>query len=279
MRKGIFLLNEWCKHNRLYINWSKTFIMFITNKRSITPSFIQIDSTQVVVVEKFKLLGVQIDSRLNFLSFVEQQRLAINKRLYSIKRLFYLPNEVKLLFFKAFILPCFDYCASLSIYFNKYILQKLNKSYYFCLYKLFNLKFFSLTNCQINKLLKSYGLISFQSRLCYRIFSFIFKIKNLNNSPLELRLQTQLVEKNNCRYNLRSNGTKVVATDRIQTSAGEKIFKNLSAKIINNFLSIFTLNNYKDFLTEFYKNLDNIYEKFSKIQNNLTSDFVYYFFR
>ena len=24
--------SEWCKHNRLYINWSKTYLMFVTKK-------------------------------------------------------------------------------------------------------------------------------------------------------------------------------------------------------------------------------------------------------
>lgn len=31
--KCLEALDEWCKHNRLYINWDKTFIMYITNKR------------------------------------------------------------------------------------------------------------------------------------------------------------------------------------------------------------------------------------------------------
>ncbi len=34
--KRVFLqLNEWCKHNKLYINWSKTFNMFIHDKRIV----------------------------------------------------------------------------------------------------------------------------------------------------------------------------------------------------------------------------------------------------
>ena len=30
-KSGLKCLNEWCHFNHLYINWSKTFIMFITN--------------------------------------------------------------------------------------------------------------------------------------------------------------------------------------------------------------------------------------------------------
>ena len=28
MKVGIMQLNEWCKYNSLYINWSETFIMY-----------------------------------------------------------------------------------------------------------------------------------------------------------------------------------------------------------------------------------------------------------
>ena len=41
LKNGILSLNEWCKHNRLYINWNKTFIMFINNKRVELPTFIE----------------------------------------------------------------------------------------------------------------------------------------------------------------------------------------------------------------------------------------------
>ena len=37
-KKDLKNLNEWCKHNRLYINWNKTFIMFVTNKRIHIPT-------------------------------------------------------------------------------------------------------------------------------------------------------------------------------------------------------------------------------------------------
>ena len=33
LKKSIERLNEWCKYNQLYINWDKTKIMFITNRK------------------------------------------------------------------------------------------------------------------------------------------------------------------------------------------------------------------------------------------------------
>ena len=52
----------------------------------------------------------------------------INSKLFSKKRLFYLSNSVKAQFFKTLILPYFDF--TLSIYFNKSVIQRLCNKYY-----------------------------------------------------------------------------------------------------------------------------------------------------
>ena len=178
---GLNELNEWCKHNRLYINWSKTFIMIITNKRLIKPEFIEFDNIKIKVVSSFKLLGVLIDDKLNFQSYVAQQCLNINRKLFSIKRIFYLSFAVKLQFFKSFILPLFDYGISLSIYYNHLTIRKLCKMYYVCLKKLLNFSFidnnFNIkSNTEINLFLKNYKLFSFHHRLTLRLLLFIHRI-------------------------------------------------------------------------------------------------------
>jgi hypothetical protein len=89
--------------------------MFITNKRINTPSCIEFNGIKVEVVSQFKLLGVVNQFKL----FVD-----INRKLYSINILFYLPYEIKLHFFKSFILPYFDYGISLSIYYQKTAIRK-----------------------------------------------------------------------------------------------------------------------------------------------------------
>ena len=73
LKNGIIVLNEWCKHNRLYINWSKTFVMYITNKRVELPKSVDIINQSIEVVDSFVLLGVTLDNKLNFDLFVAQQ--------------------------------------------------------------------------------------------------------------------------------------------------------------------------------------------------------------
>ena len=70
------MLLEWCDFNKLDINWSKTFFIFVTNKRIKLPMEIIVDSKtvdiKVKVVNNFKLLlitidiGVTIDNKLTF---------------------------------------------------------------------------------------------------------------------------------------------------------------------------------------------------------------------
>ena len=79
--------------------------------------------------------------------------MSFNRKLFAIKRMFFLPFDVKLQFFKSFILPYFD--SSLLVYFHKQAIHKLCKTYYLCLNNLFKIKFIYKTDDQINDSLKA----------------------------------------------------------------------------------------------------------------------------
>jgi hypothetical protein len=72
INKFIFLmdmLNDWCSHNLLDINWSKTKVMFIKNQRKVKsslPNKIIFNNNKIDVVKNFKLLGIIIDDKLLF---------------------------------------------------------------------------------------------------------------------------------------------------------------------------------------------------------------------
>ena len=140
--KKIEPLFDWCKFNRLDINWSKTFFMFVTNKhiKNQIPNDINVLGYSVKVIESFKLLGITIDNGLKFDKYTSELRTIINRKMFSIKRLFYLNTSVKIQFFKTFLLPYFDYCLSLFIYFPKSAIQRICNIYNICLYKLFKFK-------------------------------------------------------------------------------------------------------------------------------------------
>ena len=180
-------LIDWYYHNHLQINWSKTQAMFVSNKRFNRPKDLKIDENTIEIITNFKLLGVWIDNKLNFNYYASSLINSINKKLFAIKRLFYLSFEVKLQFFKSFILPSFDYCLSLVIYFSKTALQKLAHSYYKFLFILLKLRFDSESSEEINTILSKYKLMSFHHRILFKLASFSFKIKYNSNSPVILK--------------------------------------------------------------------------------------------
>ena len=115
--------------------------------------------------------------------------------MYSIKRLLYLATSVKIQFFKNFVLPCFDYCLSLIIYFPKSTFQSLNTFFNCCLYRLFKFRP-EISSIDKNdkvklmddfiKRLNDYDLFTFQSRIATKLLQFVHGIKVKCNAPIEL---------------------------------------------------------------------------------------------
>jgi hypothetical protein len=110
--------------------------MIVTNRRLNIQKSNDFNDIHVKVFDRFKLLGVTIDSKLNFEAHSSILKRNVSFNLHSIKRLFYLSASVKLKFFKTFIMPYFDYYSSLTIYFLKATIQKICNFNNYCLNKL-----------------------------------------------------------------------------------------------------------------------------------------------
>jgi hypothetical protein len=270
-------LTEWCKCNRLDINWSKTFFMIVTNKRILRPSEILFNDSKIKVVDSFKLLGIIIDNKLNFLENSIYIRKEINKRMYSIKRLFYLPFSVKLQFFKSFIMPYFDYCLSLYIYYPKTTIQKMCNCYYFCIYKLFKLKLNNNNINDSNNILEHINLSTLQHHLIIKLFIFIFKIINKTNSPQNLKNQIQ--NDNIISYYTFREKKIINRTILSNTHYGESTFEYFFVKFINSFLEADDLNlNFLFFKKRIFNNINLIYSKFITIFPKFDLNIKNYFY-
>ena len=64
--------------------------MVIKNKRIQISLYFIFNNIEIKCVEEFQLLGVTIDSKLNFNKHVSILSHAINSKLFAIKNLFYL---------------------------------------------------------------------------------------------------------------------------------------------------------------------------------------------
>lgn len=255
--KIVPLLN-WIKFNQLTINWNKTKFMFISNCsfKDELPRFVNIFGHEVEVVKKFKLLGVMIDSCLNFNDYLIDIKKRVNKRLYSIKNIFYLSQNVKVQFFKTFILPHFDYCLSLLIYFNKKQIDSMTKFYNICLYRLLGFKLFDLAECEQLKLLSGVNLLPFKLRVCYRLNIFCYKVMNkliLNDFYSKLDFKDR-------RDYFRSR--ELVQVPDIRTVYGRASFGYFLPKFINNVLKEAFNLEFKLFKEHLINNLTIIFNNF-----------------
>ena len=275
-------LFDWCDMNRLEINWSKTFCMIITNKRiSGLKSLkeIELGEARVQIVDKFRLLGITLDTKLNFEFYVSELRLQINRKLYSIKKLFYLSLSVKIQFFKTFILPYFDYCSSTIIYYSSKAIQKLSNCYYLCFYKLFKISFDSNDPIVVNNQLKQWGLFNLHHRLVKKLSLFVVKIFIFKNPP-NLAQELKFNFERNLPYDLR-NKSKFVQPI-VKRKAGESTFSYFFTNFVNKlfvnfFKQKFELKDFKIFLSNNLDNFVNISKNvFHKLNFNIKNSYLFF---
>jgi hypothetical protein len=88
--------------------------------------------------------------------------------------IFYLSYSIKLHFFKTFILPHFDYCSSLFLYFSNTLLENIKG--------LYNLDFRGKSIDEQYAILKPLNLLPYEYRILLRFSTFLFKILNNINS-------------------------------------------------------------------------------------------------
>jgi len=269
---SIVSLIDWCKYNKTDINWSKTEILFISNKRNSIdnkklkfPASLNILGNDVKVVNSFKLLGITIDDNLNFHHYASDLKKSVCRKLYSIKRLFYLSFSVKLQFFKTFIQPYFDYCSTIFIYFSKSAIQRIANYFYICLNKLLNFKCTTtpVDFNNINNSLEKMGLNSLQHRLFIRLMTFSHKLFTNEFAPLNLKSSLQL-KQSSASISTRSTMIKNIAINDIGVlnDYGKKTFNYFFGNFINAFcINDFSLT-FKFFKTRTINNVNLFFNSF-----------------
>ena len=103
--------SKWYEDNMLKGNYSKYKTMAMQNKREITNPTMNIQDSEIESTEKLNLLGVTIDSKLNFNHRISNECEKASQRIGVLMRLKNLiPTEAKLQLYKAAILPHLTYC-------------------------------------------------------------------------------------------------------------------------------------------------------------------------
>jgi hypothetical protein len=119
--------------------------------------------------------------------------------LLSIQRIFFLSYNIKVQFFKTFILPHFDYCSSLCIYFTDSIINQIESFFNFCIFRLLKLDLKSKTLEKQMVCLSEFEILPYKYRCFFRLCIFFHKIMN-DNILNELKKSLKPIVYQ-CRYN------------------------------------------------------------------------------
>ena len=118
--EDLSMVNEWINFNWLLMNWSKTNGMTLNVPKSISKSItstnFRLTDKIINLVSDVKLLGVHLDNKLDFKIHCDIICKRVNSKLFCLNKHTYLfTDEFKIILFKIFILPIFDYCSVLFI--------------------------------------------------------------------------------------------------------------------------------------------------------------------
>ena len=151
--------------------------MFLTKKK-IELNEIIIEGIGVEVVDDFKLLGVVIDKELTLQSHIKALKRTVNMKLFSMKKLKFLSKSVKILFFKAFLLPHFDYSSSIMILMNKTLIKNYENFFNLCVWRFLNINILNLDPLEQKIELEKYNILPIKLRIFIKLNLFCYKIMN-----------------------------------------------------------------------------------------------------
>ena len=123
-------LNLWFSNNHLMLNPNKSEVMFVGSpillSKSNLPTEVIFDGITLSVTSKLKILGVTLDSRLNFTHFVSQIIQASNFHLHAIRQeRKFLPFDTAVALIISLVLSRIDYCNSLLSRLPNCLISKL----------------------------------------------------------------------------------------------------------------------------------------------------------
>ena len=106
-------ITKWYEENLLQVNMKKYKSMVLGERNGTEEMNLQIGGVKIEQSQAIKLLGVNIDSDLNFSNHIREVCIKSSQQIGVLTRLRNLiPNPAKLQLFKATILPHLTYCGT-----------------------------------------------------------------------------------------------------------------------------------------------------------------------
>ena len=248
------IISNWIHSNRLVINWSKTNVMVLANsssKMDVENIRISFGSIEIPVVNNVKLLGVVLDSKLNFSKHIETICFRINIKTRLLNRSKYLfPLHFRTILFKLFILPIIDYCSSIFIVSN---IKSIDKAFKKSLLILTNINLFNIDVESQIILLKKYNLVLIHYRLFYHFCTFTINLLKYNKGEA---LISKFNTNNTQSHNLRNR----FCLPNFHSNIKKFSYITIATKLLNAFINIKIINSNFSFVY-LQKNLITLFDK------------------
>ena len=178
LQLDINCIDSWCRTNNMLLhpNKSKCMIIGTANKTRETSGLqLTINGTVLENVYVHKLLGVYIDNNLKWHHQIDDVCKRVNSKIYLLKNvLYYLSDEMKQMFYNAYILPIMDYCCQIwgkgnTSYINKIYSQQK---------RIAKIILRKPKRSSSSGLLKDLGWLTFTDRCKYQTAVLVYKIRN-----------------------------------------------------------------------------------------------------
>ena len=116
LQKSLIVLRKWCKQNGMLLNTDKTKVMLITTRQKqlhINENILSFsyNDVELQITTGDKILGVNIDVNLIWNNHYQYLCKKVSSYIWLLSRIsHFLSTEHKLLYYKSYIQPHFNYC-------------------------------------------------------------------------------------------------------------------------------------------------------------------------
>ena len=178
---------SWCSSNRLKLNINKSKVLAIGSRSKLKKldngNTIYLDAQPLKLTDKYRYLGVILDSEMNLTSLLSDTKKRVLNKLFNLRKLRYYINEKgALAIYKQTILPLLDYAGFLLISCTKSDRHDLQIIQNDALRVCYNVK--RRDKLSILNMHKKANLLSLEQRRTFQLLSLMYLHKN---NPANLR--------------------------------------------------------------------------------------------
>lgn len=235
LQTDVDLVIKWCNNNKMALNPQKSKVILIGSAGKIKKANalqITIENQIIENVESHNILGVTVDQTLSWSLHVQNVCKHMNSKLFLLNRIStYLNFDMRKLFYMAYILPIYDYCASVwgnCSHTDSNKIYRLQK-------RATKITFKSSKDIPTYTLFSKLGVLPFKQQVQYDIAIMTYKALN---KELPEYINNLINLSSNVKYNLRLQSNRMLSTMQQHTNYKKKGFEFLSKTTWNSLPNI-----------------------------------------